>query len=593
MDTLNNSHLFPEPPTVDFEPETNVCPGCRIRLNVLKTESRTVTTLHIGAFRARETILTCPRCGRTFASEELSRLVAPKAVIAYDVMVHVGKALFLRHMDTQEVLRDLAGRNIRISASEVAFLGKRFILYLALAHRQSARRLKSAMKARGGYILHIDSTTDNGSPCLMTGMDAVMDIVLGNVKIPSENAKAITPFLRKIKKAFGNPLCTVSDMGKGILHSLKTVFKDILNLICHFHFLRDLGKDLIGSEYDIIRKRLRRLKITSKLRSRAAKLKKIIDADPVLLESFQKGAECGCFPNTGIEYEPAMAAYAIIQWALNGKYLGRGYGFPFDRPHVDFAERLFAIHQNLGSIQNKYLRGNRKDNIPLKHLYREVLDVVRDAELKRSMKTIRTQIATFEKLRDAMRIAPLDGKLGLNENGMDEDIRTIEEKVNAFCDEIRSDPILSKNKKHTDMLKQIDKYWDGLFADPIVVKTSRGDITIQPQRTNNIMEHFFRDLRKGYRKKTGNNSLSRPLQAMLADTPLIKNLENENYMTILLRGKECLEHVFADIDIETVRKEWELAHRNPEKIPKTIKRLIQAPNFPEKIVNLFFRSTGT
>ena len=107
------------------------------------------------------------------------------------------------------------------------------------------------------------------------------------------------------------------------------------------------------------------------------------------------------------------------------------------------------------------------------------------------------------------------------------------------------------------------------------------------------MEHFFRDLRKGYRKKTGNNSLSRPLQAMLADTPLIKNLENENYMTILLRGKECLEHVFADIDIETVRKEWELAHRNPEKIPKTIKRLIQAPNFPEKIVNLFFRSTGT
>ena len=46
------------------------------------------------------------------------------------------------------------------------------------------------------------------------------------------------------------------------------------------------------------------------------------------------------------------------------------------------------------------------------------------------------------------------------------------------------------------MIAQIDKYWDKLFADPITVNTPIGQVTIQPQRTNNLLERFFRDFKR-------------------------------------------------------------------------------------------------
>jgi hypothetical protein len=81
---------------------------------------------------------------------------------------------------------------------------------------------------------------------------------------------------------------------------------------------------------------------------------------------------------------------------------------------------------------------------------------------------------------------------------------------------LAADPLFGK------MAKQIDKYGEKLFADPIVVKTPNGTIIIYLQRTNNILEQFFRSIRRGERRKTGNDSMCRTLQTMLADTPLVK-----------------------------------------------------------------------
>jgi hypothetical protein len=42
---------------------------------------------------------------------------------------------------------------------------------------------------------------------------------------------------------------------------------------------------------------------------------------------------------------------------------------------------------------------------------------------------------------------------------------------------------------------------------------------------------------------------------MIADTLLVRNLENPSYLKILLDGQATLEERFAQIDINTVRKE--------------------------------------
>lgn len=89
---------------------------------------------------------------------------------------------------------------------------------------------------------------------------------MDNIKLPSEKAELIVPFLQQIKQQYGDPIALVHDMGSGILCAVKTVFKDLPDFICHFHFLRDIGKDLFEKEYAQIRKRLQKHKIRALLR---------------------------------------------------------------------------------------------------------------------------------------------------------------------------------------------------------------------------------------------------------------------------------------------------------------------------------------
>ena len=74
---------------------------------------------------------------------------------------------------------------------------------------------------------------------------------------------------------------------------------------------------------------------------------------------------------------------------------------------------------------------------------------------------------------------------------------------------------------------------------------------------------------------------------MIARTPLVRNLENPKYLKILLKGQSTLEERFAQIQIDTVRKELHDAQISLEKVPSKIRQLIHAQSFPETIRRLF------
>jgi hypothetical protein len=139
--------------------------------------------------------------------------VPPGANFGYDVMVYAGKTLFLQHRNEEEVVADLAKKNIQISLREVSLLGIKFITYLSMAHQRRAPEITADMQSRGGYICHLDATCEGGNPLLMSSIDSLSEIVLGNVKLPAEDAEHIVPFLQRIKKAYGIPLALVHDMG--------------------------------------------------------------------------------------------------------------------------------------------------------------------------------------------------------------------------------------------------------------------------------------------------------------------------------------------------------------------------------------------
>jgi hypothetical protein len=211
---------------------------------------------------------------------------------------------------------------------------------------------------------------------------------------------------------------------------------------------------------------------------------------------------------------------------------------------------------------------------------------MKDKALWKAIEEIERKITVFERLRKTMRIAPRSGRRGLNDEGGNANIRTIEDQVNLFCTWLTSRKDYPQNRDAQRMIEQIDKYWDKLFADPINVETPSGPIRIYPQRTNNILEQFFRYLKRSYRRKTGNASSSRWLRTMLAETPLVKNLQNPDYMKILLKHNATLEELFAEIETTTIREELRKAKLYPEIIPAKIKCLIVMPDYPEKLVSM-------
>jgi len=567
--------LFPQPPVIRFTPEQDTC-SCGGRLVVKKTRKKTVLT-QTGPFLAHETIRKCTLCSQTFASDALLRLVQGRCNVSYDTLIFVGQALFQRYRNIEEVRIELLARNVRISASEIGYLGRKFITFLAIAHRQATPRIRHAMNLAGGYVLHLDATHDGDAPVLMTGMDGLSKIVLANVKMPSEDSAEIAAFLRKIKARYGIPRACVHDMGVGICKAVAEVFPGVPDFVCHFHFLKDIGKDFLEPSYGELRKRLRHYSASTKLhalvREVRAGLEKQSDKNALLLAKALKSGE-------PTDIEPATATYLLALWALQGKHEGDGYGYPFDRPLLMFAERLLELDRLLPNLLNQF-SGNKL----LSKLTKLVALIANDAELQQTVEELKWRSIIFDQLRDAMRIAPAGGSNGLNDDGTAEDMASIRQRVEKFRHELEVDPRLAADLLCRKMAEQIDNYGDKLFADPIAVNTPFGTFTIYPQRTNNILEQFFRSLRRMERRKTGNDCMCRTLQAMLADTPLIKNLDNPRYMEILLNGYRDLEALFADIGSSPL-KENDIEEPEPNLLLPGCRKLIAMKDLPDQIIRL-------
>jgi len=570
---MSSCYLFSKKPQLHFSPVSLLC-DCGRETTVLKTSIKTIATLDVGEFNAVESQRSCKHCQRVYYSDELRALTPRRGKFGFDVIELIGRALFVHCRNETEIQAELANRNIMISLSEISFLGKRFIVYLVLAHNECQPELKQVMQSKGGYILHMDGTCEGDSPHLFSCMDEISNIVLGNRKMPTEDSQYIAPLLHDLKKAYGNPIALVHDMGGAILKAIAAVFPSIPDFICHFHFLRDLGKDFFEIEYRAIRRITRHYNVRVKLNNALKQLKALILDDKAWSDSLQvflrdKSISCQSL-------DPHVKAYLLLAWVLESDNACHGFGFPFDQPHLEFYLRMQETYPSLQELKTQGVSG-----LPLIVLGK----MLRDAALVNMVTRIQEKISIFEALRVAMRIACPENNQALNDEG-DKDIKTIKGRVIKFRHCAKVEALAKNDISYRKMLKQIDKYWDKLFADPIQIETPTGNIQIQPQRTNNLMEQSFRFLKRDRRKKSGQHSLSKTLKGMLADTPLVRNLSNPEYMIILLQGKKDLASRFADIDIKQVRQEEKENENLERKYPKRMCRLFKIPHLPQKLMKI-------
>lgn len=175
------------------------------------------------------------------------------------------------------------------------------------------------------------------------------------------------------------------------------------------------------------------------------------------LDEIKASLESGTWQATSLEHIPLITTYALIHWVFDYPRQSDGYGFPFDRPHLDFYRRLQKVHQLLEEIMDVHLRGPIKDNKPFFQIYRTFKKTAEDKPLNDLAASLERKAEVFDLLRTAMRITLPESKNGINDNGDDADMKSIKEKVTAFRRWMVSDE--QKTSTYAKMLQQLDKYW--------------------------------------------------------------------------------------------------------------------------------------
>ena len=76
------------------------------------------------------------------------------------------------------------------------------------------------------------------------------------------------------------------------------------------------------------------------------------------------------------------------------------------------------------------------------------------------------------------------------------------------------------------------------------------------------------------------------MKYIVVSTPLVKNLDNPEYMDIILNGKKSLEETFAEISQKEVMKKMQEAKKDETKIPRKVLLLVRQKETMAKLIYL-------
>ncbi len=281
---LKQAHGLKDVLVTAVEP-AGMCAVCGIRMTVQKTVQRAGVTLAHGSFRVREKVYVCASgCKKagslvTSRSASLARILPPRSVAGYDVMVHVGIERFVHHRQREEIRADLERlHGIVLSTGEISRLGRCFLTYLEALHLRSAPALRAALEADGGWPLHIDATGEDGRGTLAVAFAGWRGWALGAWKVPTERSEFILAGIQSVAASFGTPCAIVRDLGPAMkeaagefVRSLETPVNALSTLAppvlaCHLHFLADIGEDLLDDGHSQLRALFRQAKVLPRLR---------------------------------------------------------------------------------------------------------------------------------------------------------------------------------------------------------------------------------------------------------------------------------------------------------------------------------------
>ncbi len=566
-------------PCVEFAAEAEQCPVCASDVQIQKSKRRTVITLHAGVFIAKEVRKQCLHddAHPVICSQALSRLVKPHQRYAYDLIVHVGLARYLRGKQREEIRAELEQqRGVTLSEGSITNLCDRFLVYCEALHLARAPQLRHAMRA--GYPLHIDATCEHGKGGLFVCMDGWRGWVLMAARIPSEHEDYLRPWVERTATLFGDPIATVRDMGEGVAKAVAPLrATGVPDFVCHYRFLAAVGKKLFDKAYRVLGNLLRRHKVQGDLR--------------LLLRELRRYRKSHTFAGRfgpGIVREELLA---LVLWILDGEG-NKALLYPFNLPQLELIQRARqALNKAQCWLPSPRTQPERR---ALSHLASIVNRVERDTRYAVAMLELETRWQAFCELRDVLQLTNAELPNGETRYHQLElpalearRLATIAQAAEAYQQELCE---RIANTEHANLLhpspaniilKYFERYGEHLFGHP-ALRDEDGTIVAVVERTDNVPEHFFGDQKQKLRRRVGRAHLGRDLEDQPAQVALVANLQHTDYVRIVCGSLENLAPTFAELDEEALDQATPLSRDNRDAaLLRTVRMLVK--NEPEAL----------
>ena len=431
--------------------------------------------------------------------------------------------------------------SFHVSTGSVSHLSWQGLAYLEQCHFLKHLQLSQYYR-KTCFFIHLDGTCEGNSYNHFTVRDGMTGNILYADKIKSEHHLSIGAILQKVKTLFGVPDAVISDMSQAIRKAVKEVFPDTPHKICHFHFLKNIGIELMQEIHDRMKRSVKSFR------------RDLTKTRNEMLE--KSGTEKAGLSNNEInEYDWFISIIDRIndfERELNAE------GFPFDLSCLAFYERCVEINGLLTGIlqmqENRNMKTMQKVNYLNSQIRRYIEYTNSDIKQLKKMNDI------FSELENILRPKEKDTALPLNW-GLLEDGTNVEDMDSKLADLQNRAERKTKYKSITKyelhawktVFKQLKKYRDAL--SPKIAK--EGKIIILP-KTNNMSEIGFRRTKRKLRMITGNSKLSKQLNDLPAQFFYIENLEDPEYVKAVFGEKEIYE-MFPEV--------------NPDKLKKTLQKM--------------------
>ena len=416
-------------------------------------------------------------------------------------MITVGILRWLIDYQREEIQTIIEAGGSYISTGEISYLSSQFLLYFYCVQKRHVTDLRAAI---GSYVLHLDGTGEAGNEIVFMAKDGRSGVTIDARTMPSEGTDYIVPFLEGIKKEIGSPCAIVRDMSESIRMASEKVFFDVLQIICQYHFVRNLG-DKVFSDYS----NFRNLVLKTKTLAVISKIRPTID---------------------DAEIKKAESAWVriAIEHILHPRE--KTSKFPFELPYVDVFGRCIEIKELAGRIASWNLLHNVYCG-QLLELNSALTTFTGNVDLCDGYRAFDKVWEWFESIRNALRVGREMNSSASKEQPVNAEL--IRKNVLSTLDKItyegwRLGGYLKR--KSQIFQKQIDVHLDELVTPVADVDGNIIDVV----RHNGVEELGHRWSRMHIRRRTGRSQTSSEMAMYGPLLAVVSNIENPVYIEKVL-----------------------------------------------------------